>query len=153
MKPGVFGFLALTAAWSATAPALAAEAACPRVEITRVQPAASPGTRPVASARDGVVQVELAPIVQLSDIAAVALSDDAHPALLLGFTPDGARRLEEATTGHDGLRIAFVVDDDALLSVVWEGPYGIGRNGMQINMAAEGKAAEVAARIGPCLAE
>ena len=60
----------------------------------------------------------------------------------------GGGVVAQARSGRGG-----VVDDDALLSVVWEGPYGIGRNGMQINMAAEGKAAEVAARIGPCLAE
>jgi hypothetical protein len=42
--------------------------------------------------------------------------------------------LQDATTGHDGLDLAFVVEDDVWLAFTWEGAYGIGRDGTQLSI-------------------
>src|SRR6516164_2063202 len=48
--------------------------------------------------------------------------------------PAAAQRLHDATTNHSGLRIAFMADDDVLLNVVWEGPYGVDTDGTQVSL-------------------
>lgn len=110
--------------------ARAASARCPRVEVVEVMPAASAETRPVAY-RNGTIHVSRAPLAALADIVKVDFV--APRAILLAFRPEVGERMERITARPD-FPMAFVVDDDAVLSVVLEGGFGIGRNGLQISL-------------------
>ena len=110
--------------------ARAASARCPRAEVVEVMPKASAQTRPVAY-RNGTIHVSRAPLATLADV--VKVDFDASRAIVLTFRPEVGERMERITT-QPGFPMAFVVDDDAVLSVVLEGGFGIGKNGLQISL-------------------
>jgi len=113
----------------------AAERVCPRVEFTLVEPGASPETRPVKLG-DQTIFVRRDAITTTSDISEIKLATDGVEArILIKFYPAAAQRMLEATTDHDGLKMAFVVDDEVLLGFTWTGPYGIGPGGTQVSLS------------------
>jgi hypothetical protein len=113
-----------------------AGASCPAVGFTVVEPHPSSETRAVRVGASQTIFVRREPITTTSDIVEIKLADDGDDdaSLLLKFTPAASRRLHDATTNHSGLRIAFMADDQVLLDVVWEGPYGLDSDGAQVSM-------------------
>lgn len=111
------------------APTVSAQ--CPRVEVVEVMPKASAETRPVTYQK-GTIHVSRAPLSTLNDVVAV----DFNPpeAIGLTFTPEVGERMERITGSRPNFPMAFVVDKDAVLSVVLEGGFGIGKDGLQISV-------------------
>jgi len=115
-------------------PALANPSCVPRVELSVVESSASPETRPVRLG-ESTLYVRRNAITTTRDIAEINVAGDDFDTLIrLKYQPSAAARLLEATTGHDGLRLAFVVDDDVWLAFAWQGPYGIGPDGTQVSI-------------------
>lgn len=107
---------------------------CPRVDLTLVEPSASSATRAVKLG-EHTLFVRRAAITTTSDISEIKVAgDDADTTIQVKYKPDAAARLLHATTGHDSLKLAFVVDDDVWLSFTWQGPYGIGPAGTQLSL-------------------
>ena len=106
-------------------------AQCPRAEVVEVLPKASASTRP-ATYRGATIHVGKTPISTLNDVVAV----DYHPPQAIGltFTPAVGERMERITGSRPNFPMAFVVDNDAVISVVLEGGFGIGKNGLQISV-------------------
>jgi hypothetical protein len=121
--------LGLVAVWGD----VMAQPSCPRVEVTLVEQSASTETRSVELG-DQTIFVKRNSITTTSDISEMKVSgDDVETLILIKYKPAAAARLLDATTDHDGLRLAFVVDDDIWLAVTWQGRYGIGPEGMQLS--------------------
>lgn len=117
---------------------VAAQASCPRVELTLIDTRDSPETRPVQLG-DATVFVRRNAITTTGDISEIEvardnLGDDGDVFIQIKYIPEAAARLLDATTDRDGQRMAFVVDDDVWLAFTWEGPYGIGPNGTQLSI-------------------
>jgi hypothetical protein len=112
----------------------AAEPGCPRVDLTLVESSASSATRPVKLG-DRTLFVRRNAITTTADIAEINVAgDDVEAAIFIKYKPDAAARLLAATTDHDGLKLAFVVDDEVWLAFTWHGPYGIGPDGTQLTV-------------------
>jgi preprotein translocase subunit SecD len=113
-----------------------ANASCPQVSFTVVEPHATPETRPVRVGRNQTIFVRREAITTTSDISDIKLfsSDDDEALILIKLTPAADQRLHDATTNHSGMRIAFLFDDEVLLDVVWEGPYGMDTGGTQVSI-------------------
>ncbi len=108
---------------------------CPMVGFSLIEPGASAGTRTVKGPTGAALQVRRDALTTTQDIAEVNLGgNDIDALLLVKFRPDAEARLIAATTGHPGLRLAFVADDEALLAVTWEGPYGLDPGGVQVSL-------------------
>lgn len=119
---------------SQTVSPLVSSSCAPRVDLTVVESSASSDTRPVKQG-ERTLSVRRDAITTTRDIAEIkVLGDDFDTLLRIKYTPEAASRLFDATTGHDGLRLAFVVDDDVWLAFVWQGPYGIGPEGTQLSL-------------------
>jgi hypothetical protein len=110
--------------------AQAASAGCPRAEVVEVMPKASTDTRPV-NYQNGTIQVSRTPISTLKDIVSVGYNEPM--AIQLAFTPEVGERMEQ-TTARPNFPMAFVVDNDVVLSVVLQGGFGIGKDGLQITV-------------------
>jgi len=107
---------------------------CPRVEVTLVERSASSETRPVRLGQSTLF-VRGDAITTTSDISEINVEgDDADVLIHIKYTEAAAARLLEATTGHDGLKLAFVVADDVWLAFTWQGLYGIGPEGTQVSI-------------------
>jgi hypothetical protein len=107
---------------------------CPRMELTLVEPGASSDTR-VAKLGTGVLHVRRDAITTTADISEIKVAgDDFDMSIQFEYKPDAAHRLLDATTDHDGLKLAFVVDDDVWLAFTWQGPHGIGPGGTQLSL-------------------
>jgi preprotein translocase subunit SecD len=121
---------------AATSNAAVANASCPKVGFTVVEPHATSETRAVRVGRNHTIFVQRESITTTSDIVQIKLvaDGDDDASLLLKFTPAATQRLYEATTNQSGRRIAFMFDDEVLNNVVWEGPYGLDADGAQVSM-------------------
>lgn len=110
------------------------QASCPRVDLTLVEPSASAETRPVKLGAETIF-VRRSAITTTSDISEIKVTgDDFETLILIKYKPAAAARLLDATTDHDGLKMAFVVDEEVLLAFTWQGPYGIGPDGTQLSI-------------------
>jgi hypothetical protein len=110
------------------------QASCPRVEVTLIESSSSSETRPVKLG-ERTVFVQRSPITTTSDISEIKIAgDDVLASIQIMHTPEATARLFGATSNRDNLTIAFVVDDDVWLAFTWEGPDGIGLDGMQISL-------------------
>jgi hypothetical protein len=119
---------------AAIADEVAAQRACPRVDLTLVRPSASAETRPVKNG-DHTIFVLRNAITTIADIFEINVAgDDVDTLILIKYNAAAAARLLEATTDRDGQRMALVVDDDVVLAFTWEGPYGIGPDGTQLSL-------------------
>ena len=110
--------------------AQAASASCPRAEVVEVMPKASAETRPVKY-QNGTIHVSRTPLSTLADV--VAIEFNPPRAIALAFTPAVGQRMERITA-RPNFPMAFVVDDDAVLSVVLQGGFGIGKDGLQVSV-------------------
>jgi hypothetical protein len=128
--------------------AQAASAPCPRAEVVEVMPKASAETRPVAY-RNGTIHVSRAPLATLTDV--VKIEFDPPWAIMLAFTPEVGERMQRITARPD-FPMAFVVDNAAVLSVVLEGGFGIGTDGLQVSLDNEARAKKVADALSGCVA-
>ena len=108
----------------------AVAAQCPRAEVVEVMPRASAETRPV-SYRNRTIHVSRVPLATLEDVVKVGF--DAPWAIQLTFTTQVGERMERITARPD-FPLAFVVDDEAVVSVVLEGGFGIGKDGLQVSV-------------------
>jgi hypothetical protein len=112
----------------------ATKASCPRVEVTLVESGASVETRPVRLGEQ-IIAVRRDAITTTSDITEITVAgDDADTLISIKYTPQAAVRLLDATTDHDGVMLALVVDDAVWLAFTWKGPYGIGPEGTQVSI-------------------
>lgn len=112
----------------------AAKASCPRVDLTLVEPSASAETRAVKLG-EHTVFVRRNAITTTGDISEIKVAgDDFDTSIHIKYKPDAAARLLDATTNRDGLKLAFVVDDNVWLAFTWQGPYGIGPDGTQLSI-------------------
>jgi hypothetical protein len=121
--------LVMIIALSAATPRVVA-AQCPRAEVVEVMPMATAETRPVVFG-NRTIQVNRVPLATLEHIVKVGF--DAPWAIQLTFTREAGERMERITA-RPNFPMAFVVDDEALVSVVLEGGYGIGKDGLQVSL-------------------
>lgn len=130
-----FLLIAVLCAWTgvvgiAQQPSLATPQ-CPRAEVVEVMPTAAAGTRPVTY-RGATIYVSGAPLATLNDVVKVGV--DPPQAILLTFTPEAGERMERITGSRPNFPMAFVVENDALVSVVLQGGFGIGTGGLQVSV-------------------
>jgi preprotein translocase subunit SecD len=112
-----------------------ADASCPQVGFTIVEPHASSQTRPVRVGENQTIYVQRVPITKTSDIVDIKLSGNDYDAnIQLKFTPAATRRLIDATNNHAGRRIAFMFDDEVLTNVVIPGQNGFDAGGAQVSI-------------------
>lgn len=108
----LIGSMLVAVALAAMAGVAAAQPPCPRVDLTYVEPRATPETRPV-KLDDTIVFVRENAIATAGDIAAIKVEgDDFDTLILIEYTEPAAARVLAATTDNAGVRLAFVVDDD-----------------------------------------
>jgi len=104
----------------------AAARSCPEVGFMVVEPARSADTRPVRAGPDHKLAVRKQPLSTTADLTEIRLAGDEDDTLIrMRFTPEAAKRLHDATTGHDGMRLAFVADGEVRMAFTWSGPYGM----------------------------
>lgn len=144
MMPAIAVFCALTRAGVAQQPA----AECPRAEVVEVMPNATAETRAVAY-RGGTIHVSTAPLATLKDIVKVGFNEPGG--IVLSFVAKVGERMERITARPD-FPMAFVLDSDALVSVVLTGGFGIGKQGLQVSLDNEARARNVAATLSRCVA-
>lgn len=121
--------------WLVSVPAGAAQqtaAQCPRAEVVEVMPTVSPETRPVVYG-NGTIHVSRAPLATLNDVVKVGFDADTPWAIGLTFTPEVGERMERITS-RPNFPMAFVLDNDAIISVVLTGGFGIGKGGLQVSV-------------------
>jgi len=116
-----------------------ANAACPKVGFTVVEPRATPETRPLKVGRNQTIFVRRELITTTNEITEIKIKGAEDGAaddvlILLKFTPVADQRLHDATTNHSGMRIAFLFDDEVLSNIVWQGPYGMYTGGTQLSI-------------------
>jgi hypothetical protein len=118
-----------------------ASGACPQVGFTIVEPSASSATRPVTVGKGQTLLVRREPLTATGDIVDIRLAADVSSdsnddaSLYIKLTPVVDQRLHDATTNHSGMRIAFMVNDEVLTNVVWDGPYGMDLGGVRVSMS------------------
>jgi hypothetical protein len=117
-----------------------ANGSCPKVGFTIVEPQSTAETRDVKIGRHGIIHVHRQPLTTTVDITEIKLlrpheGDDDDASIEMKFTADVDQRLHAATTNHSGMRIAFLFDDQVLVNVVWEGPYGMDLGGTSVSIA------------------
>ncbi|MEP7314039.1 MAG: hypothetical protein ABI859_15765 [Pseudomonadota bacterium] len=118
---------------------VAAAAVCPEVGFNIVEPRATAETRALRTGNGQTLYLQREPLTTTSDITEVKLltpaGGDVDDVLIqIKFTALADQRLHEATTNRSGMRIAFLFDEAVLLSVVWEGPYGMETGGTQVSI-------------------
>ena len=124
---------------------------CPRVDLTLVEQSASSETRAVKLGEQTLF-VRRDAITTTGDISEIKVAgDDSDTLIQIKYRPDAAAKVLEATTDHDGVKLAFVVDDEVWLSFTWRGPYGIGPEGTQLSLQhGMAKARRLTESIGRC---
>jgi hypothetical protein len=116
-----------------------ANATCPTVGFTVVEPRATPETRTLKVGRNQAIFVRRELITTTSEITEIKIQSAEDGAaddvlILLKFTPVADQRLHNATTNHSGMRIAFLFNDEVLSNIVWQGPYGMYTGGTQLSI-------------------
>ena len=64
----------------------------------------------------------------------VAIDFDPPWAIHLAFKPEVGERMERITGSRPNFPMAFVVDSEAVISVVLQGGFGIGKGGLQVSV-------------------
>jgi preprotein translocase subunit SecD len=112
-----------------------ANATCPQVGFTIVEPHASSKTRPIRVDTHQTIYVRRVPITTTKDIVDIKLGGNDYDAeIQLKFTPAATKRLIDATNNHAGRRIAFMFDDEVLINVVIPGSNGFNAEGAQVSI-------------------
>ena len=116
-----------------------AGASCPNVGFTVVEPHATPETRAIKVSENRTIFVRREALTTTSDISDIRLARNHDPTdddgtIEIKFIPKADRRLHDATTNHSGMRIAFLFNDEVLINVVWQGPYGMDLGGSRVDI-------------------
>lgn len=112
-----------------------ANATCPQVGFTIVEPYASSETRPIRVGTKQTIYVRRMPITTTMDIVEIKLGGNDYDAdIQLKFTPAATKRLIDATNNHAGRRIAFMFDDEVLVNAVIPGSNGFDADGAQVSI-------------------
>jgi preprotein translocase subunit SecD len=116
-----------------------AEAACPKVGFTVVEPHATSETRALKVNGRRTVFVHRQWITTTTDISEIKVThphdgDDDDANIQIKLIPAADQRLHDTTTNHSGMRFAFVFNDEILNNVVWQGPYGTYLGGIQVSI-------------------
>jgi hypothetical protein len=116
-----------------------AEAACPQVGFTVVEPHATSETRPLKVGGRRTVFVHRQWITTTSDISEIKVThphdgDDDDANIQIKFVPAADQRLHDTTSNHSGMRFAFLFNDEILNDIVWQGPYGTYLGGIQVGV-------------------
>jgi hypothetical protein len=146
------GLLAACLLGSCSAVGTNALNSCPRVEFGEFRSQTSSSTRPVRNPEGRTIFFERTPIFSLLDISKTQVGSDGAT-VLISVKADAAERLKQATTGRSGATLAFVVDDEALMAVVWEGDYGLESGDMQLSFRNTDVARKLAKTIERCTEE
>ena len=125
------GFVAIRLG-SRAGKAVTSAQSCPVVEVVEVMPTPSAETRPVAY-QNRTIHVSRTPLATLNDVVTLGYDKETPWAIGLNFTPDVGERMERITA-RPNFPMAFVVDNEAILSVVLTGGYGIGKSGLQVSV-------------------
>jgi preprotein translocase subunit SecD len=117
----------------------AADAACPKVGFTVVEPHATAATRSLKVGEHREVFVHRQWITTTSDISEIKVThphdgDDDDANIEIKLFPEADQRLHDTTTNHSGMRFAFLFNDEVLNNVVWQGPYGTYLGGIQVSI-------------------
>jgi hypothetical protein len=133
--------IALAIAFSAAAPlpVIAADATCPKVGFTVVEPHASAQTRSLKVDGHRTVFVHRQWITTTRDISEIKVThphdgDDDDANIQIKFIPAADQRLHDSTTNHSGMRFAFLFNEEVMNNVVWQGPYGTDLGGIQVSI-------------------
>lgn len=130
----VFAWTAISALALISSNAIA-NATCPQVGFTIVEPHASSETRPIRVGAKHTIYVRRTPITSTKDIVEIKLGGNDYDAeLQLKFTAAATERLIAATNNHAGRRIAFMFDDEVLVNVVIPGSNGFNADGAQVSI-------------------
>ena len=128
----------------------AASGRCPRAEVVEVMPKASAKTRPVAY-RNETIHVSRVPLSTLSEVVEIEFSPPW--AIGLTFTPEVGEKMQRMTA-RPNFPMAFVVDNDAMVSVVLKGGFGIGKDGLKITTDSnQGRVKNVYDTLSRCVAQ
>jgi len=78
-------------------------------------------------------------ITTTSDLSEIKVAhphdgDDDDANIQIKLIPVADQRLHDTTTNHSGMRFAFLFNDEVLLNVVWQGPYGTDLGGIQLSV-------------------
>jgi preprotein translocase subunit SecD len=116
-----------------------ANASCPKVGFTVVEPRATSETRSLKIGGRRTVFVHRQWITTTSDISEIKVThphdgDDDDANIQIKFIPAADQRLHDTTTNHSGMRFAFLFSDEVLNNVVWQGPYGTYLGGIQVSV-------------------
>jgi hypothetical protein len=117
----------------------AADAACPKVGFTVVEPHATAATRSLTVGDHREVFVHRQWITTTSDITQIKVThphdgDDDDANIEIKLLPAADQRLHDTTSNHSGMRFAFLFNDEVLNNVVWQGPYGTSLGGIQVSI-------------------
>jgi hypothetical protein len=135
----------LIVAWSilvsmaATFNVVGAEAACPKVGLTVVEPYATSETRSLKVGGRRTLFVHHQWITTTSDISEIKVThphdgDDDDANIQIKFIPVADQRLHDTTTNHSGMHFVFLFNDEVLNNIVWQGPYGTHLGGIQVSI-------------------
>lgn len=149
VRAGIGLFIAVCALGSCTSQQTEATGSCPRIEYGIFSSQASNSTRPVRHPQGRTIFLETTPLFRLQDIAQAHLGSDGAT-VLMSVKADAAERLIHATTNNSGVRLAFVVDDEALMAVVWEGDYGFESGDLQLSFRSADMAQRLVSTIERC---
>jgi hypothetical protein len=116
-----------------------ASASCPKVGFTVVESHATPATRAIKVGKNRTIFVRREALTTTSEISDIRLAPNHDAAdddgtIQIKFIPEADQRLHDATTNHSGIRIAFLFNDEVLINVVWQGPYGVDLGGSQVDI-------------------
>jgi len=131
--------LALLVVFPGVAALQAADAACPKVGFTVVEPHATVATRSLSVGEHREVFVHRQWITTTRDISEIKVThphdgDDDDANIEIKLFPAADQRLHDTTTNHSGMRFAFLFNDRVLNNVVWQGPYGTYLGGIQVSI-------------------
>ena len=117
----------------------AAEAGCPKIGFSVVEPHATSETRSLKVDGRRTIFVHRQWITTTSDIFEIKVThphdgDDDDASIQIRLIPAADQRLHDTTTNHSGMRFVFLFNDEVLNNIVWQGPYGTYLGGIQVSI-------------------
>jgi preprotein translocase subunit SecD len=147
MKIVMFLILALLMSYEAIAQG---KNSCAHAEHVLVRSSPSPDTRPI-KLDGGTIHVDRIPIATSSDLIEVSADPGDKSTVRLKYNAAAAERLTQATTNNAGARLAFLLDDEVLLLVTWQGEFGFAASGVQLSFGRAAVGERVVKALEPCV--
>jgi preprotein translocase subunit SecD len=123
---------------------------CARAEHVFVRSTPSPDTRPI-KLDVGTIHVDRIPIATSADLIEVSADPNDRSTVRLKYGATAADRLTRATTNNAGARLAFLLDDEVLLLVTWQGEFGFTASGVQLSFGRASVGERVLKALEPCV--